>query len=164
MIEILMKYIPMLRIVALSSVLVFVAIAADLISGLYKAKLRNELRTSYGLKRTVFKFINYEGGIIVACCMDIILQFSGLCQAINAIHFICGVPIVSCTVAFFILFIEILSIKEKASAKTQKGIEHVASIIGAIISNKDIAKKIQCLITEESKEAIKQKKEQNGKS
>lgn len=149
----------MLRIVALSSILIFIAISADLLSGLWKAKLRHEIHTSYGLKRTVFKFINYEGSLIVACCMDIILQFSGLCDVINAIHFIRGVPILSCTVAFFILFIEILSIKEKASAKTQKGIEHVATIIGAIISNKDIAKKIQCLITEESKEIYNPKKE-----
>ena len=52
----------LLKMVITVMLLVLMAMIIDLGSGLYKAKQRGELRSSEALKRTLTKFISYEGG------------------------------------------------------------------------------------------------------
>ena len=50
--------------------IVMVAMGWDFASGYYKAKLRGEERNSYGMRRTVSKFILYAGSVCIACGID----------------------------------------------------------------------------------------------
>ncbi len=56
---------PMLTVIVIACVLVLGAMCIDLVSGLYKAKQRGEIRSSWGLKRTLTKFITYEGSMLM---------------------------------------------------------------------------------------------------
>ena len=47
-----------------------IAMGWDFASGWHKAKLRKEKRNSYGMKRTVSKFILYFGSLTIALCLD----------------------------------------------------------------------------------------------
>ena len=55
----------MVTIVVVAMMIVLIAMLLDLVSGLYKAKLRGEIRSSQALKRTITKFITYEGGMMI---------------------------------------------------------------------------------------------------
>lgn len=52
------------------TVLVVVAMSIDLVAGVMKAKERGEVCTSYGLHRTLYKFLTYTGSCICAYCID----------------------------------------------------------------------------------------------
>ena len=56
----------MLIIALVAMIVVLLAMIVDLFSGLRKAKVRGEYRSSEALKRTFTKFITYEGGMIIA--------------------------------------------------------------------------------------------------
>ena len=75
----------MISVGMLCSIFVMVAMIVDLVSGLIKAKQRGEIRTSYGLRRTVNKFIVYEGGVLIAIMIDVMIHFSHLlCSGLTA--------------------------------------------------------------------------------
>lgn len=106
----------------------------DLASGLYKAKLRGELRTSQALKRTLSKFIAYEGGMLIASGVDMLIHMSKLVQlfGLNTIY---GVPVVTCLVGVFLLVVEFISIREKADNKTKKEMKNAAEILSSLLAN-----------------------------
>ena len=60
--------------------IVFFAMMIDLASGLRKAKIRGELRSSQALKRSITKFITYEGSMIIALGVDMLIHMSKLAQ------------------------------------------------------------------------------------
>ena len=93
----------MLAIVAVACVVVLFAMMLDLASGLYKAKLRGELRSSQALKRTLTKFIAYEGGMLIAAGVDILMHLSKLAELFGP-DTIVGVPVITCLVGVFLLW------------------------------------------------------------
>lgn len=93
----------MLAIVAVACVVVLFAMMLDLASGLYKAKLRGELRSSQALKRTLTKFIAYEGGMLIAAGVDILMHLSKLAELFG-LDTIVGVPVITCLVGVFLLW------------------------------------------------------------
>ena len=107
---------------------VILSMILDLISGLYKARQRGELRSSYGLSRTVSKFILYSGSVIIALMIDVMIHYSRLFVLMH-LQPIVGVPIVTCLMSIFLCVIEFLSIREKAEEKTRKDMERVAHIL-----------------------------------
>ena len=60
------------------AVIVFLAMMVDLGAGLYKAHLRGDARRSEALKRTGYKFLIYEGGILIASCVDLLIHMGKL--------------------------------------------------------------------------------------
>lgn len=98
---------------------VLIAMSVDLGSGLYKARLRNEVTTSYGLHRTVIKFISYEGSLLVAFSIDVMLHFTHLWEIVS-LNPLFGVPVLTILLGSFSCFIELMSIREKASRKADK--------------------------------------------
>jgi hypothetical protein len=116
---------------------VLMAMAVDLASGLYKAKLRGELRTSEGLRRTLMKFITYEGGMLIAVGVDILLNLSQIAQLFK-LEALSNVPLVTCLVGVFLLVVEMLSVKEKADAKTQKSIDEAAKIAIKLATKEEV--------------------------
>lgn len=146
MIKLLQSCENMIVIVVLSCFLVFFAMVIDLIVGVYKARIRGELRTSKALRRTINKFLTYEGGLIIAACVDILIHISSVLKAIN-LDFLYDFPIVTACVAIFLLIVECLSVKEKASKKTKAKMDETALILSNLINNEEIKKAIESVIT-----------------
>ena len=119
---------PMLAIAGACIFFVILSMILDLISGLYKARQRGELRSSYGLSRTVSKFILYSRSVIIALMIDVMIHYSRLFVLMH-LQPIVGVPIVTCLMSIFLCVIEFLSIREKAEEKTRKDMERVAHIL-----------------------------------
>ena len=120
---------PMLAIACACALFVMLAMLIDLISGLYKAKQRGELRTSYGLSRSVSKFILYGGSVMIALMVDIMVHYSRLFVLMKLLPIV-GVPVITCLVSVFLCVIEFISIREKAEDKVRKRMDKT---LGAII-------------------------------
>ena len=97
--------------------LVILAVIADLISGVHKARLRNEARMSYGFKRTVSKFIMYFSALMLALLIDCALEY----VIISFNTFIPSIPYATIMISLYIIiFVEGRSILEKAGDKQKK--------------------------------------------
>lgn len=133
---------PMFRIAVVVMLLVLVAMIIDLGAGLFKAKQRGDLRTSEALRRTLSKFISYEGGLMIATMADIFVHFCKFYQIIG-LNLLLGVPVVTLLVGLFLLIVEFMSVREKADQKTRKQQERVAEIIASLISKEDVLELIR---------------------
>ena len=123
-------------IVVVAMMIVLIAMLLDLVSGLYKAKLRGEIRSSQALKRTITKFITYEGGMMIAAGVDLLIHMSQLLQLFG-LEAIYGVPVVTCLVGVFLLVVEFISIREKADKKTRKDMEAAAELLSRVLTNEN---------------------------
>lgn len=128
----------MLVIICIEAIVVLISMSVDFVSGFHKAKLRGEERNSYGLKRTVSKFILYMGSLSIACGIDLIF-FS--CKFWELIHFsaLTSIPVVTTIIAVFICVVEIRSIWEKADKKHREEAARAIDLISKLI-NKDTLK------------------------
>ena len=121
--------------VVIACIIVFFAMMIDLASGLYKAKQRGEIRSSWGLKRTLSKFIMYEGGMMIAFGVDMLIYFSKLLELFHLTPIV-GIPVVSCMVGIFLLVVEFISIREKSDKKTKKDFSEAGEIITRLLESK----------------------------
>lgn len=125
----------MSAIVVVACIIVLVAMLVDLASGLHKAKMRGEIRSSWGLKRSLTKFITYEGGMMIAFGVDLLIYFSRLFELFR-LSVITGVPVVTCLIGIFLLVVEFLSIREKSDKKTKKDFSEAGEIITKLLESK----------------------------
>lgn len=146
----------MMYVVVLACLIVFMAMIVDLVSGLYKAKQRNEIRSSWGLKRTLSKFIMYEGGMVIAAGIDILIFLSKLFVLFH-LDVLQGVPIITCVVGIFLLIVEFLSVREAADEKTKTEMSRVATAAATLVNKDDLVTAITTAIIE----ATKQKSHEN---
>lgn len=119
------------RILTLSAVamlLVFLAMAIDLMAGLRKAKKRGEIRSSWGLKRTLDKFVSYEGAMLIASMADVMVFFCRVWEIVG-LKMLQGVPVLSCVLAVFLLLVEFISVREKADEKTKTEISRAGDVL-----------------------------------
>ena len=124
----------MLSIVVIACIVVLFAMMLDLASGLYKAKIRGEIRSSWGLKRTLTKFITYEGGMLIAAGVDLLMHLSKI-PALFGLHTIQGIPVITCLVGVFLLVVEFISIREKADKKTKQEMADAAELLVKMLDN-----------------------------
>ena len=126
----------MVIVAVMAMLVVLFAMSVDLVSGIRKAKMRGELRTSTALKRTLTKFISYEGGMIIALGVDLLIHMSQLLHlfGLSAIY---GVPVVTCLVGVFLLVVEFISVREKADKKTRKDMEAAAELLSRVLTNEN---------------------------
>lgn len=129
----------MLTIVVAACLIVILAMIIDLCSGLYKAKQRGEIRSSWGLKRTLSKFIMYEGGMLIAGGIDLLLHFSHLYQLFGLEHLF-GIPFVTCMVGIFLLIVEFLSVREAADEKTRTELSRVEALAAKVVTKDELVK------------------------
>lgn len=122
----------MLMVSAVCCLIVLVAMGIDLAAGLWKAKLRGEIRSSWGLKRTLLKFIIYIGSLFIASGIDVLLQLSRLFEVL-AWEPLMSFPIVTCLIAIFQLVVEIVSIREKADDKLRRESDEALSAIRELL-------------------------------
>lgn len=107
-----------------ASLVVLVSMFADLCAGLYKAKIRGDKRTSYALKRSVYKFLTYEGAILIGGCIDLLIHFAHLFSLVG-LDTLDSVPVIALLIGIFLCAVELMSIREKADAKTHETMKKV---------------------------------------
>ena len=134
----------------MASLIVLFAMIIDLFSGLRKAKIRGDLRSSEALKRTLTKFITYEGGMGIALGVDMLIHFSKLPQLFG-LDVIYGVPIVTCLVGVFLLVVEFLSVREKADQKTKKQMNDAAKLLNDMLQNDNLREVFRVAIEQEAR-------------
>ena len=142
----------MLIINLVAMLIVFLAMIVDLISGLRKAKIRGEYRSSEALKRTFTKFITYEGGMIIALCFDILIHMSRLLPLLG-LDTINEVPFISCLVGAFLCVVEFISVREKAEQKTKKQMKDAAALLSTMLQNDNLKEVFRVALEQQEKQA-----------
>lgn len=145
----------MLSVVAVVMVIVLMAMVIDLLSGINKARQNGKMRTSWGLKRTISKFIMYEGSLLIAAGVDVLMHASHLYDLLH-LDAIRGVPFVTCLVGAFLCVVEFMSVHESADTKTKKEWADTARLIGQVVERDALVDVI--------KDAIKASKSQGYES
>lgn len=142
----------MISIVVIACLIVLGAMIIDLVSGLQKARQRGEFRSSWGLKRTLTKFITYEGGMLIAAGVDLLMHF---CHIMELFHLstLAGVPIVTCMLGIFLLVVEFISVKEKADQKTRTEFARVGEIAANMVNKDELVEALTKAIIESRKES-----------
>lgn len=127
----------MLTIVVAACILVLFAMLIDLASGLYKAKQRGEVRSSYGLKRSVGKFIMYEGSMLIAAGVDLLIHY---CRLFKLLHLdvVYGLPLITCLIGIFLLAVEFLSVREKADEKTRLELSRAEQLAAKMLNKEEL--------------------------
>ena len=140
----------MVIVAVMAMLVVLFAMSVDLVSGIRKAKLRGEMRTSTALKRTLTKFISYQGGMIIALGVDLLIHMSQLLHlfGLTAIY---GVPVVTCLVGVFLLVVEFISVREKYDAKTKKEMQEAASFIAKLVENDNMREALKAALEQTEK-------------
>ena len=131
-------------------ILVIVAMTVDLASGVHKAKMRGEARTSYGLSRTFTKFLIYEGMLIICACIDMLIHFV-VFMTTDEVYL---VPVVTCIIGIVLCVCEGWSVYEKAEDKQRRKLAEVATAAAALADKDTLAEVIS--------EAIKRAAEKGG--
>ena len=140
----------MVIVAVMAMLVVLFAMSVDLVSGIRKAKLRGELRTSTALKRTLTKFISYQGGMIIALGVDLLIHMSQLLHlfGLTAIY---GVPVVTCLVGVFLLVVEFISVREKYDTKTKKEMQDAANFIAKLVENDSMREALKAVLEQTEK-------------
>ena len=127
--------------VCIAAFIVFVAMTVDLASGLYKAKIRGEVHSSWGLKRSVQKFILYEGAIMIAGGIDVLVLTCWVTALIGC-NVLNGIALFTGLIAILLCIVEIWSLREKADEKTRKDIHRAGELIGGLLDRQQIGEAI----------------------
>lgn len=122
------------------AVIVFIAMMIDLAAGLYKAKVRGDARRSEALKRTGYKFLIYEGGIMIASMVDLMIHM-GKMYLIFGWQMAWGIPFVTIMMGIFWCVVEFLSIREKADEKIHSDISKAEKLATQILKIVETIKK-----------------------
>lgn len=150
--EILQGASGMFAIVFISCFIVFIAMSLDLISGLRKAKQRGEARSSYGLSRSITKFVSYEGSMLIAAGVDLLMYMSNL-HALLGLKTLYGVPVITCLMGVFLLITEGISLYEKADEKTRKREQQAAEMVKHLVSRDELKELLKEAIEHKTEEA-----------
>ena len=117
-------------------------VLCDLWSGVRKAKLRGEYRSSFGFRKTVTKLTSYYNLPCVLTIVDVLCAL----VIINGEYSLALFPYFTLLGVFFVAFIEIKSIYEKADKKQKTRTEDALNTLIKIVHNKDdIAKVLEAL-------------------
>lgn len=121
-------------------ILVLFMVAADLWSGISKAKKNGVIRSSYGFRRTVEKIARYYNVLLALTIVDVMqmvsIWYMDEFYTISLPLF----PFITLIGAIGISMIEVKSIYEKAEDKVK--FDEVGGLVGRVISNKDDVQEI----------------------
>lgn len=123
----------MLLMIAMCCLVVLFAMIVDLASGLYKAHIRGDARRSEALKRSAYKFLTYEGGMMIAACIDILMHFARFFSLVG-LQALESISVVTILIGIFLCVVELLSIRENADKKTHAQMSKVEKAAAEISS------------------------------
>lgn len=127
----------MMLIAVVANIIVFVSSMVDLASGMYKAWYRKEKWKSDILKRTGFKFVLYQGSLLIATCVDVLIHFSKLYQWFGW-DIVYGLPLITIGMGIFWCVVEFLSVREKADDKIHSEIARAERLAKQIITKEEL--------------------------
>lgn len=130
--------------IVMACLVVLVAMVVDLASGLYKAKLRGDVRSSAALKRSIYKFLTYEGAMVVAACIDVLMHLAHFFPLIG-LGALDSVACVTILVGIFLCVVELLSVREKADSKTHAQMRKVEGAV-AKVSDKVVERVVDAIL------------------
>lgn len=122
---------------AIVSIVVLIAMMIDLASGWQKAKQRDEAHNSYALSRTLNKFLLYEGGVIIALGIDLLLHLAHFWSLLG-IDLLASVPVIAILIGIYLCVVEWLSLCEKADEKQRKHFAQVESAAVKLLSKDEL--------------------------
>ena len=125
-----------------------IAMIMDFISGWRKAKQRGEARTSYGVSRSITKFLMYEGALAITCVIDTLIHFAIL-QVHETVYF---VPLVTILGTCVECIVEIMSIREKADEKERNRVDKALTTIVNLIGKDNALEIIKELLAKKEAE------------
>jgi hypothetical protein len=109
----------MALLVGVAAVAVVIAIMLDLASGLRKAKLMGEARSSYAYERTTTKLMRNGSVVLIMAMIDLMLFFGHLWEIIG-LNVLSNVPVVTFIASAWMCFVQAVSIREKAEDKAER--------------------------------------------
>ena len=105
--------------VGVAALAVVIAIMLDLASGLRKAKLLGEARSSYAYERTTTKLMRNGSVVLIMAMIDLMLFFGHLWEIIG-LDLLCNVPVITFGASAWMCFVQAESIREKAEDKAER--------------------------------------------
>lgn len=132
MIEVIQSLSTMFTGCVMCYLIVLFAMIVDFFSGWNKAKQRHEMHTSTAQGRSVSKFIVYEGGMLIASGIDVMIHLTNIFDILS-IPLLTNVPIITIFLGIFLCSVEIKSVREKASEKTKKHMMLTEDLIAKIV-------------------------------
>lgn len=124
----------------------FIMILADLWSGIRKAKIRGEVRSSYGYKKTIDKIARYYNALIALTVIDA-MQMGGIWYLTCYYGWSIPIfPVVTLLGALGMSLVEIKSIYEKADEKVKGDYKEVALLAAEIAKHKSDPKEIAAAV------------------
>lgn len=137
----------------------FIMILADLWSGVRKAKLRGEVRSSYGYKKTIDKIARYYNALIALTVIDA-MQMGGIWYLDNYYGWTIPIfPVVTLLGALGMSLVEIKSIYEKADEKVKGDYKEVALLASEIAKHKTDPTEIAQAVVEYMNKGVKKEEE-----
>lgn len=120
----------------LEYIVIFMAICADLVVGIRKAKREGKLRTSFGFRKTLDKVIQYYSAVFFLSFVDILQMYlvGGLMRDLGWTLF--SFPIITFIATFYICIIEYRSIREKRDVKVNARIDEITTLLSSILKDK----------------------------
>lgn len=126
----------------------FIMILADLWSGIRKAKIRGEVRSSYGYKKTIDKIARYYNALIALTVIDA-MQMGGIWYLTCYYGWSVPIfPVVTLLGALGMSLVEIKSIYEKADEKVKGDYKEVAALAAEIAKHKSDPVEIASAVVE----------------
>lgn len=127
---------------------VFVMILADLWSGVRKAKVRGEVRSSFMYKKTIDKIARYYNAMIALTVIDC-MQMGGMWYLDGYYSWSVPIfPIVTLLGALGISLVELKSIYEKADEKVKGDYKDVALLVAEIAKHKADPSEVAAAVVE----------------
>ena len=109
----------MALLVGVAAIAVVIAIMLDLASGLRKAKLMGEARSSYAYERTTTKLMRNGSVVLIMAMIDLMLFFGHLWEIIG-LTLLSNVPVITFIASAWMCFVQAESIREKAEDKAER--------------------------------------------
>lgn len=109
----------MALLVGVAAMAVIISIMLDLASGLRKAKLLGEARTSYAYERTTTKLLSNGSVVLIMAMIDVFLFFGHMWELIG-LTLLNNVPVLTFIASAWMCFVQVVSIREKAEDKAER--------------------------------------------
>lgn len=132
---------PILILIFLLYVGVLLSVIADLVSGVRRAKMRGEARTSAALRRTIDKLVRYYNALFAMTVIDV-MQMAAVIylRYVESVEILPVLPLFTLIGAVGEALIELKSIYEKAEQKEKKEYREAADILKKLLEHESISK------------------------
>lgn len=118
----------MLAVSALIMVAVNVAVFIDLVAGYRKAKKAGQQKRSIAMRRTVDKFVRYDGCVLIALFMDVFVSILA-----KKVGYAYDVPVCALLWGVYCCYTEFISVRENSDVKMQRRQREAADSIQKVL-------------------------------